>query len=104
MMTPYRQSYDPARRKFLRQSGAGFSGLALTSILAGDGFFNKQAGGAETSFQKSRIADPFAVNHPRLMPRAKHVIFLFMYGGPPSMDTWDYKPELQKRDGQKIRR
>lgn len=102
MMTLYRQSYDPARRKFLRQSGAGFSGLALTSILAGDGFFNKQAGGAETSFQKSRIADPFAVNHPRLMPRAKHVIFLFMYGGPPSMDTWDYKPELQKRDGQKI--
>src|SRR5207249_10266350 len=33
---------------------------------------------------------------------AKSVIFLFMYGGPSSMDTWDYKPELQKRDGEEI--
>ncbi len=35
-------------------------------------------------------------------PKAKRVIFLFMHGGPSHVDTFDYKPELQKRDGQKL--
>ena len=39
---------------------------------------------------------------PHFAAKAKSVIFLFMYGGPSSMDTWDYKPELQKRDGEAI--
>ncbi len=34
--------------------------------------------------------------------KAKSVIFLFMFGGPSQMDLFDYKPELQKRDGQSI--
>src|SRR5436853_116757 len=34
--------------------------------------------------------------------RAKSCIFLFMYGGPSQMDLFDYKPELQKRDGQTV--
>ncbi|MFT7629991.1 MAG: hypothetical protein ACI87E_000995, partial [Mariniblastus sp.] len=33
---------------------------------------------------------------------AKRVIHLFMNGGPSQVDTFDYKPELQKRDGQKL--
>ncbi len=35
-------------------------------------------------------------------PRAKRVIFLFMHGGPSHVDTFDYKPELQRRDGEKL--
>lgn len=35
-------------------------------------------------------------------PRAKRVIFLFMHGGPSHVDSFDYKPELQKRDGEKL--
>lgn len=34
--------------------------------------------------------------------RAKRAIFLFMHGGPSHVDTFDYKPELQRRSGQKV--
>lgn len=69
------------RREFLWQTGAGFAGLALTAMLEADGFF-------------ARAAEPA----PR-KTKAKSCIFLFMYGGPSQMDLFDYKPELQKRDG-----
>jgi hypothetical protein len=39
---------------------------------------------------------------PKLPSKAKSVIFLFMFGGPSQVDLFDYKPELQKRDGQSI--
>jgi hypothetical protein len=73
--------------------GAGFAGLALTSILDEDGFFASQGWAADVTSTSTSA---------RIAPRAKHCIFLFMYGGPPSMDTWDYKPELQKRSGQTV--
>jgi len=34
--------------------------------------------------------------------RAKHVIYLFMSGGPSHLDTFDHRPELQRRHGQPI--
>ncbi|MFM8272105.1 MAG: DUF1501 domain-containing protein, partial [Gemmata sp.] len=39
---------------------------------------------------------------PHFAPRAKSVIWLFMTGGPSQVDTFDYKPALQKRDGEKL--
>jgi hypothetical protein len=39
---------------------------------------------------------------PHFEAKAKSVIWLFMTGGPSQVDTFDYKPELQKRDGQKL--
>jgi hypothetical protein len=84
------------RREFLWQMGAGFAGLALTSLLDQDGFFAKHAFAADSA------ANPLAPRLPHFAAKAKSVIFLFMYGGPSSMDTWDYKPELQKRDGEEI--
>src|SRR4029079_5363411 len=39
---------------------------------------------------------------PPLPAKAKAVIWLFMTGGPSQVDTFDYKPELQKRNGQKL--
>ncbi|MCC2673003.1 MAG: hypothetical protein K0Q72_5475, partial [Armatimonadetes bacterium] len=89
------------RREFLWEMGGGFAGLALTSLLDGDGFFGKPAVAA-TLQQPEAYAGPLALKPAHFLPRAKHVIFLFMYGGPPSMDTFDYKPELQKRDGQTV--
>ena len=87
-----------SRREFLWQIGAGFGGLALTGLLDRDGFFTKH--GYATAPRNS--ANPLLQRASHSPPKAKHVIFLFMYGGPPSMDTWDYKPELQKRNGQSI--
>src|SRR4051794_18376466 len=84
------------RREFLWQAGAGFAGLALTALLDQDGFF------ARHGFASDAPINSLAPRPAHFAPKAKRVIFLFMYGGPSSMDTWDYKPELQKRDGQSV--
>jgi hypothetical protein len=86
-----------SRRQFLWEMGAGFTGLALTALLQQDGFFARHAFAAEAS------ANPLAPRQPHFMGKAKSCIFLFMYGGPSQMDLFDYKPELQKRDGQKVK-
>src|SRR5712671_6524501 len=88
-----------SRREFLWQMGAGFTGLALTALLDEDGFFTKHAYGAEPT---ASALPPMTPKPPHLPTRAKSCIFLFMYGGPSQMDLFDYKPELQKRDGQSV--
>jgi hypothetical protein len=83
------------RREFLWQAGAGFAGVALAALLDGDGFFASSASAAEASpLSGARLA------HRPI--RVKSCIFLFMYGGPSQMDLFDYKPALQKRDGQTV--
>ena len=39
---------------------------------------------------------------PHFPPRAKRVIFLFMHGGPSQVDTFDYKPLLERDDGKPL--
>ena len=46
--------------------------------------------------------NPFAPRPPHFAPRARSVIFLYMVGGPSQVDTFDYKPELQKLHGQPV--
>src|SRR5947209_1611145 len=74
------------RRELLWQSGAGFAGLALTSLLAED----------------AAAADPLAPKAPHFGARAKRVIFLFMYGGPSQVDLFDPKPVLKAKNGQTV--
>jgi hypothetical protein len=83
------------RREFLWQTGAGFTGLALADLLARDGFPGPR-GGDEPK------AGPLAPKAPHHPPRAKACIFLFMYGGPSQVDTFDYKPKLYGLDGKTI--
>jgi hypothetical protein len=83
------------RREFLHQLGGGFTSLALTGLLGKSGFFS-QAQAAEM------MANPLAPREPQLPAKAKSVIFLFMYGGPSHMDTFDYKPKLYPLDGKTI--
>jgi len=66
------------RREALRTAAAGFGSVAFAGIAAA------------------------ASGQPLLRPRAKRVIFLFMHGGVSQVDTFDYKPELQARDGQTL--
>ncbi len=70
-----------SRRNFVGQLGGGFGGLVLSQILARDGV----ASGA--------------THHP---PKVKRVIQLFMTGGVSQMDTYDYKPALEKMHGQML--
>ncbi len=83
------------RREFLWQTGAGFAGTALTALLAHDRFFASAA-------EASMAANPLAPKPSHFTPRAKNVIFLFMYGGPSHIDTFDYKPAMKGRDNQTV--
>src|SRR4051812_12955355 len=84
------------RREFLWEAGAGFTGLGLVDLLSRDGFFANTAGASAPS------PNPLAPRPPHFAPKAKSVIFLFMYGGPSQVDTFDYKPTLYRLDGRTI--
>lgn len=77
------------RRDLLRQSANGFGFLALADLLS-------RAEAAPES------RDPLAPRMPHFAPRAKRVIFLFMHGGPSQIDTFDYKPLLERDHGKPL--
>ncbi|MFM1920516.1 MAG: hypothetical protein RLZZ303_2150, partial [Candidatus Hydrogenedentota bacterium] len=87
------------RREFLTTIGGGFTSLALGGMLTLDGFLAKQAVAADgvTPFK-----NPLAPRPGHAMGKAKTCIFLFMYGGPSHVDTFDYKPALYPLDGKTI--
>ncbi len=81
----------PSRRRFLQQSSLGFGSVALASMLA-----EQQAKAAPAPL------NPMALRPSLFAPKVKSVIWLFMTGAPSQVDTWDYKPELQKRNGEPL--
>jgi hypothetical protein len=84
----------PTRRELLRRAGCGFGMLALADLLGRDGLL---------ASEPDRRLNPLAPAKPHFPARAKSVIWLFMNGGPSQVDTWDYKPELFKRDGVELK-
>ncbi len=69
-----------SRRQMLRNAACGFGSLAMSATAFG-------------------ASSELPLHH---RARAKRVIFLFMHGGPSQVDTFDYKPALQKRDGDRL--
>ena len=80
------------RRDFLKKAGAGFGALALADLLADEKLLAAD----------DRVLDPLAPRPSHFPAKAKSIIWLFMEGGPSSVDTFDPKPELTRRDGQRI--
>ncbi|MFO1096241.1 MAG: DUF1501 domain-containing protein [Planctomycetaceae bacterium] len=78
-----------SRREILSRVGGGFGALALAQLLAQDGVL---ADGPQAEFNGG-------LHHPA---KVRRVIQLFMNGGASQMDTFDYKPELQKRHGEQV--
>lgn len=85
----------PSRREFLRRAGNGFGLIALAGLLQEEGLLGGPA--------NAKSPDPLAAKAGHFPAKAKSVIWLFMNGGPSHVDTWDYKPELNKRDGQELK-
>jgi len=85
-----------SRREFLRSTGAGFGMLALTGLLT-----TETAGIAHAA--DTNAMNPLAPRPSNFPAQAKSIIWLFMNGGPSQVDTWDYKPELEKHDGQELK-
>ena len=86
------------RREFLWETGAGFTGLALAGLLDDD-FLSSQAVAADG---ETKFVNPLAPKEPHFDPKATSVIFLYMYGGPSHIDTFDYKPKMEGMDGKTI--
>src|SRR5262245_18522120 len=87
------------RREFLWDAGAGFTSVALSAFLSESGFLARQAVAADGV---SKFVNPMAPRKPHYPAKAKSVIFLFLYGGPSHVDTFDYKPKLYGLDGKTI--
>ena len=77
------------RRAFLSQAGVGIGAAALSTMLGRDLHAAKTPGIA-----------PGVSGLPHFPPKVKRVIFLCMAGGPSHLETFDYKPELERLDGQ----
>lgn len=82
------------RRDLLRRAGSGAGMLGLTSLLHDQGLVN--------SVSAAEASNPLAPKDGHFTGSVKRVIWLFMNGGPSHVDTWDYKPELEKRDGKPL--
>jgi hypothetical protein len=92
------------RREFFWEAGGAFTGVALAGMLLKDGFLARQALAADgVTPLPAPAPNPLVPRSPALPGKAKSVIFLFMYGGPSHVDTFDYKPDLYKFDGKTIK-
>ena len=74
-----------SRRSMLQSSAAGFGSVALAGLLDQDA----QAG-------------PLTARPSQFPAQARQVLFLFMHGGPSQVDTFDYKPQLEKDHGRPL--
>ena len=79
-----------SRRRMLQRSACGFGSLALAGMCQ------------QQSLGRDAIPHDLKPRQPMFPARAKRVIFIFMQGGPSHIDTFDYKPELTRKDGQDI--
>jgi len=79
------------RRHFLQRAGGGFGAVALADLLGREGLLAGESG-----------AGPLAPQPGHFEAKAKSIIWLFMEGAPSAVDTFDPKPELTRRDGQRI--
>ncbi|MDA1161546.1 MAG: DUF1501 domain-containing protein [Planctomycetota bacterium] len=75
---------NASRRQMLQNAAAGFAMPALAGLLS----------------EQAVAGSP--VGLPRVAPKIKRVIFLFMYGGPSSIDTFDHKPQLDRDHGKPL--
>jgi uncharacterized protein (DUF1501 family) len=81
------------RREFLSDSASGLGAIALTSLLSRDGLL-------ASNTPRIDPAQPYAPRSGHFPAKAKNVIVIFCAGAVSQLETWDYKPELIRRDGQ----
>ena len=79
-----------SRRAFLKQTGSGLGTLALAGLLE------------PRTTQAADAVNPLSPRVAHMPAKAKSVIWLFMNGGPSQVDTWNYRPELERRSGQEL--
>src|SRR5689334_4052825 len=81
------------RRQALQDAAIGFGAMAANSMFQQDRLF-----AAESGLAKERTYD-LKPKAPHFAPKAKRVIFIYIGGGPSTIDMFDPKPTLVKYDG-----
>src|SRR6187402_2406338 len=79
------------RRDILRASACGFGQLVLAALAGERARAERQPG-----------VGSFPLPAPHFLPRARRIIFLFMWGGPSHVDLFDPKPKLNEEDGKQL--
>jgi len=97
-MDPIREHILQSRRQFLATSASGIGGMALASMLMGDGLLAQ----ADTAPTTGSVTNPLAPKAPHFAPKAKACIFIFLEGAPSQIDMFDPKPKLNELNGQKL--
>lgn len=85
-------SNELTRRALLARCGSGVGMLALAGLLDRQGLLAADAASL----------NPLAPKQPHFAGKAKSVIWIFINGGHSQVDTWDYKPALEKLDGKEL--
>src|SRR5580698_9509371 len=87
------------RRGFLSNSINGLGAIALAGMLEQQGLLaaTSEPGPIRPAI---RSEAPLAARSGHFPARAKQVLMIFCSGACSQLETWDYKPELIKRDGQ----
>jgi hypothetical protein len=98
-MNKYQEAYIKSlefetRRHFLKKCTSGIGAIALASLAGCNGDTLK------TINKIGNLDNPLRPKAPMFIPKAKRVIFLHMAGAPSQLELFDYKPILQKLDGQ----
>jgi hypothetical protein len=85
------------RRHFFKECGVSLGSIALASLLKDTASATPQA-----QTRTAQLDNPLSPKQPHFAPKAKRVIYLFNSGGPSQLDMFDYKPSLEKYNGQPV--
>ncbi|MCA9136533.1 MAG: DUF1501 domain-containing protein, partial [Planctomycetales bacterium] len=85
------------RRHWLQSFGMGLGSIAASQLLHRDA-----ASAAPANSPSDGIPSHGVINPTHRAPKAKRVIYLFQAGGPSQLETWDYKPLLNEKQGEPL--
>ena len=90
------------RRQMLKSAGGGFGLIGLAGLLQSEGLLESALAENAPSLADRLARNPMAPRVGPLPAKAKRVIWFFVNGGPSHVDTWDYKPALERWDGKSM--
>ncbi|MCA9104340.1 MAG: DUF1501 domain-containing protein [Planctomycetales bacterium] len=101
-MDGFMDSMTTSRRHWLTRFGLGLGSVAATYLMQRDA---ARAWSSESASERSPgdgVPSRGVINPTHHRPTAKRVIYLFQAGGPSQLETWDYKPLLNERQGEPL--
>ena len=90
------KAQELTRRHFFGRASLGVGTAALAGLFANELRANDQQTSIDESLRLSRGGVLPNFHH---APKAKRIVYLFMSGGPSQIETFDYKPQLNKDNG-----